>query len=73
MILYDPRCHELAEHFLSDDDVPATENELRIQSLAGAIQQAVEDWCESEPAAMKQTRCEFQAPNTLTTAPKEPA
>ena len=48
MKLYDPACHELAEHFLGDDDVSPAENELRMQSLAGAIQQAVEDWIESE-------------------------
>lgn len=49
--LYDPKCHELAEHFLGDDDVPPAENELRIQSLAAAIQEAVEDWCDDEDEA----------------------
>lgn len=46
--LVDPKSHELAEHFLGDDDVPRAENELRIQSLAQAIQRAVEDWIEDE-------------------------
>lgn len=52
MILYDPRCQELAEHFLGDDDVSPAENEARIHSLAGAIQSAVEAWCENEAADM---------------------
>jgi hypothetical protein len=58
--LYDPRCHELAEHFLGDDErTSEADHERRIQSLALAIQQAVEDWCEAEPApgTVRSVRC----------------
>jgi hypothetical protein len=43
---YDPRCYDLAEHFLQDE--PCSEDpELYDQqrdSLARHIQQAIEDW-----------------------------
>ena len=42
---YDPACLELAEHFLQD------EPRLSAHELAQAIQQAVEDWIESERRA----------------------
>lgn len=47
-MLYDPKCHELATHFLGDDEVAPDVNERRIQSLAQAIQEAVEDWIADE-------------------------
>ena len=60
--LYDPRCHDLAEHFLGDDDVPPVENEQRMQSLALAIQQAVEDWIGNEEAARSDNGASTGAP-----------
>lgn len=48
-ILVDPKSHELAEHFLADDEqVSRQHHNKRVMSLAQAIQQAVEDWCENE-------------------------
>ncbi len=48
-ILVDPKSYELAEHFLADDyRVSSQQHEKRVMSLAQAIQQAVEDWCENE-------------------------
>lgn len=50
MKLFDPKCFELAESFLSDSavlrDVPGKANEL-----AGEIQQCIEDWMQGEEAA----------------------
>ena len=54
---YDPRCEELAEHFLADktptgfkteDERIALENRYKVAviSLARSIQTAVEDWFE---------------------------
>jgi len=49
MKLVDPECHTLAEYFLGDDDTVGTvEHESRVQSLAEAIQDAVETWMEEE-------------------------
>ena len=43
-VLCDPKSVELAEHFMQDADLePLEYNELR-DSLAGAIQLAVESW-----------------------------
>lgn len=47
---FDPKCFELAEHFLSDRDVSGLspqEIEALKKSLAWAIQEAVEDWMET--------------------------
>jgi len=48
---YDPRCREVAEHFLLDDPRALVERqrEERRVSLALAIQQAIEDWFEDHP------------------------
>jgi hypothetical protein len=54
MKLYDPKCHDLATHFLGDDDVPAAENDLRIASLAESIQEAVEEWIADEDARLSE-------------------
>lgn len=43
---YDPKCEDLADHFLHD--VPHLWNDRRQQELALAIQQAVEDYIEGE-------------------------
>jgi hypothetical protein len=48
---YDPKCGELAVHFLADDDMShltSLQVIRRTDSLALAIQQAVEDWKEDE-------------------------
>jgi hypothetical protein len=45
--LVDQRSYDLAVHFLSDEEPPP--DEARLMSLAKAIQQAVEDWMESNP------------------------
>jgi hypothetical protein len=51
--LYDPCCDDLARHFLDDDETntPKTRgiHECRVGSLATAIQEAVERWCDEEP------------------------
>lgn len=45
----DVESYKLAEHFLSDDTTSGTsEHERRVQSLAEAIQDAVETWMEEE-------------------------
>jgi hypothetical protein len=48
---YDPKCWTLAEHFLADDDM-STLTRLQViartDSLALAIQQAVEDWSQAD-------------------------
>lgn len=47
---FDPKSYELAEHFLKEDaaDLTPAQQEQRTQSLALAIQQAVEDWMEDD-------------------------
>lgn len=55
----DQKSYALAEHFLADDDVrdlSAAEQQARTMSLALAIQQAVEDWIESEAVDMQRKR-----------------
>ena len=47
-VLVDPESWRLAEHFLQDDDDTPEEHRTRVASLAAAIQQAVEAWCEGE-------------------------
>jgi hypothetical protein len=45
---YDPKCYELAEHFLADSPFRV---EKETDELARAIQDAVEDWfCGRRPA-----------------------
>jgi len=44
---YDPKCHDLAEHFFADE--PA--KEALVGELAARIQRAVEDWFEENRAA----------------------
>lgn len=39
---FDPKCYELAEHFLSDE--PAFNLKANKEELAGEIQAAVENW-----------------------------
>lgn len=46
-VIVDPECYELAQAFLRDSDLKVTE--LRVSSLAAAIQQAVENWFEDRP------------------------
>jgi hypothetical protein len=48
--LVDPRVHDLAEFWLSDDDTTHQPklHERRVMALAQAIQRAVEDWCDDE-------------------------
>ena len=41
-ISYDPKCEELANYFLAS--IGAAGREAQVQSLAGAIQRAIEDW-----------------------------
>lgn len=52
MELFDPACLRLAEHFLEDDDTntlaTAGVHHKRVESLAEAIYQAVEDWVQDE-------------------------
>jgi hypothetical protein len=40
-VYYDPRCEELARHFLADE--PGITDAV-VQELAGVIQRAIEDW-----------------------------
>jgi lauroyl/myristoyl acyltransferase len=42
---YDPKCEELARHFLPDAPVPSED----IQNLAQTIQDAIEDWLQPYP------------------------
>lgn len=42
--LHDPKCHELAEYFLSDS--PALRSKTLIDDLAQTIQDTIEDWIE---------------------------
>ena len=39
---HDPKCHELAEHFLQD--TPHIHDRWLVNNMANAIQQAIEDW-----------------------------
>ena len=43
---YDPKCYELAEHFLRDDPISDHPKKLKLycHDLARIIQHAVEDW-----------------------------
>jgi hypothetical protein len=50
----DPKSYDLAQHFLSDDDVrdlTAAQVDALTMSLARAIQEAVEDWMADEADA----------------------
>lgn len=38
--MFDPKCHELAQHFLPSPESPADD----VDSLAQHIQDAVDDW-----------------------------
>lgn len=40
---YDNKCFELAEHFLSEEDLSKYENDV-IEQLAMFIQREIEDW-----------------------------
>jgi hypothetical protein len=42
---YDPKCGELARHFLPTDPAP---DAATVEALAEIIQEAVEDWLEEE-------------------------
>ena len=46
-IYVDPKCTLLAEEWLEDPDCGATNLPYNVNSLAGAIQEAIEDWFES--------------------------
>lgn len=47
----DPKCYELAQHFLSDHDTGTNQQtEALTKHLACAIQQAVEDWKDDRDA-----------------------
>lgn len=37
---YDPKCHELAEHFLEGDEI----SDLNVKYLALEIQNTIENW-----------------------------
>lgn len=53
--LYDVKCHELAEHFLSDNastSMSLADEARKADSLASAIQEAVEDWFMMEEPAV---------------------
>lgn len=42
---YDPKSYELAEHFMKDEETDTeTEYKLLVDSLATAIQEAIEIW-----------------------------
>jgi hypothetical protein len=43
--MYDPKCEELARHFLPTEPPP---DAARVQALAEVIQDAIEDWLEGE-------------------------
>ena len=50
-MLVDPKVAELANVWLEDDDkddLTERQRDHRRQSLAEAIQQAIEDWCEDD-------------------------
>lgn len=52
---YDRKCHELAEHFLSDNastSMSLADEARKAESLARAIQEAVEDWFRGEEPAV---------------------
>ncbi|HMF29538.1 MAG TPA: hypothetical protein VKE42_12235 [Candidatus Cybelea sp.] len=58
-VLVDPECLHLAQHFLADEpytDENRERQELRVKSLAGWIQTAVEDWFEDHPALQQPRR-----------------
>jgi hypothetical protein len=55
---YDPKVHELAEHFLADDDVrdlTPPQVAARTHGLAIAIQTAIEEWIEDEAETMRRS------------------
>lgn len=41
-VLYDPKCEELARHFLDDEASAPSEDE--VQELAGLLQGCIEDY-----------------------------
>ncbi len=45
--MYDPKCVDLARHFLNDVDIDNVTHE-RVAELAQAIQEAAEAWIESQ-------------------------
>ena len=50
--MYDPRCQDLAEEFLSDEPfIRATFviHEQRVKQLAQVIQDAIEGWLDTHP------------------------
>jgi hypothetical protein len=52
---YDPKCFELAEHFVGDDQfkpnacITTTVLDARARALAGHIQTSIDDWYEDNP------------------------
>lgn len=45
----DPKVHDLAEFWLSDDDQTSpADHDARVQGLAGEIQRTIEDWLQDE-------------------------
>jgi hypothetical protein len=44
-VTYDPKCHELAEHFLKDATAPGEEVKKQdVEELAKTIQFCIEEW-----------------------------
>lgn len=44
---FDPKCYDLAEHFLSDEEPPIQSDENK-RRLAQTIQNEIENWIEYE-------------------------
>jgi hypothetical protein len=55
MILVDPACYDLANHFLEGEEVQEAISDVQAEanrrSLAEAIQSAIEDWFLMHPAS----------------------
>lgn len=46
-MIYDPKCYELARHFLQDvEGLDTNERDLLCDELAQRIQQTIEEWFE---------------------------
>jgi len=50
---YDPKCGELAEHFLTDGRGALNLTPARREALAAAIQDAIEDWLINNPCVLR--------------------
>lgn len=68
--MYDPDCHELADHFLTDDKpakMPSEVYEQNVARLAQEIQDCVELFCEYDKDWQSQLVCDWKLRNAVHT------